>query len=113
MIGEIKNKKYEEPLKIAVMALANVACQILQALDLYMKEQDKKVFEHLSNKDFCVYNTLIFAASTNLSAIARYYTDETAKLAKNYANQLLNAKEIDEVNALCAEIDKKFFNQKF
>lgn len=112
MIGELRDKKYAEPLKIAVMALANVSCETLKALKIYMEQRDTTEFSKLSVEDYDMYRTLLFAARTNLTAIGQYYTEETAQLVDNLSDQLSNAKSIWEVDKIQQEINKLFVEYK-
>lgn len=112
MIGEFKDTKYAEPLKIAVMALANVCCETLKALKIYMEQRDTTEFSKLSREDYDMYRTLLFAANTNLTAIGQYYTEETIQLVQTLSDQLSEAKSIWEVDKIQDKINTLFLEQK-
>lgn len=112
MLGEFRDKKYAEPLKIAVMALANVFCETLKALKIYMEQRDTTEFSKLSKEDYDTYRTLLFAANTNLVAIGQYYTEETTQMIDDLSDQLSNAKSIWEVDKLQEKINTLFIEQK-
>lgn len=112
MIGEFRNKKYAEPLKIAVMALANVSCKTLKALKIYMEQRDTTKFSKLSREDYNTYRTLLFAANTNLIAIGQYYTEETTQFVQSLSDQLSEAKSIWEVDKIQDKINTLFLEQK-
>lgn len=113
MLGEIKEKKYAEPLKIAVMALANVSCETLKALKFFMKQNKTVEFTKLSESEYNTYRCIIFAAKTNLLAIGKYYTEETDRLAQDFVKQIDDARFIHEIDTVREQIDKTFIEQKF
>lgn len=112
MLGEFKEQKYAEPLKIAVIALANVSYETLKALKMFMERKDITEFSKLSAEDYDMYRTLIFAANTNLCAIGQYYTKETTQLIDDIIDQLSAAKSIWDIDKIQEKINTLFIEQK-